>query len=67
MAGITNRPKRDETKNQQRVERRKDTLPPIENVNRPRKDHPLDTDREHDVPSRDRVTETGRGPEHRGH
>jgi hypothetical protein len=59
MAGITNRPKRDETKNQQRVKQRKDALPPLENVNRPRKDHPLDKDREHDLASRDRVNETG--------
>jgi hypothetical protein len=69
MAGITNRPENVEQENQKRVEERKDELPDIERVNRPRKDHPVDKDREHDVPSRDRISETGvgRGPEHKGH
>jgi hypothetical protein len=69
MAGITNRPKRVERENQERVEERKDELPDFESVNRPRKDHPMDKDREHDIPSRDRISETGvgRGPDHKGH
>ena len=69
MAGITNRPKRVERENQERVEERKDELPDFESVNRPRKDHPMDKDREHDVESRGRVSETGagRGTEHKGH
>jgi hypothetical protein len=69
MTGITNRPKQEEDANQQRVEERKAELPDTTSVNRPRKDHPMDKDREHDVPSRDRIAETGagRGTEHQGH
>jgi len=69
MAGISNRDKRLEQKNQARVEERKDELTDVEAVNRARKDHPIDKDREHDVPSRDRISETGagRGTEHKGH
>jgi hypothetical protein len=69
MTGITNRPEQIENENQQRVEERKDELPDIEAVNRPRKDHPLDKDREQDVASRDRISETGAGlgPDHKGH
>ena len=69
MAGITNRPEDVEEQNQQRVEKRKDELPDIESVNRPRKDHPLDKDRERDIVSRGRISETGvgRGPDHKGH
>ena len=69
MAGITNRPKQAEDENQRRVERRKDELPEIETVNRPRKDHPVDKDREHDTASRARISETGvgLGPDHKGH
>ena len=69
MAGITNRPDKIEEDNQQRVEARKDELVDIEAVNRPRKDHPVDKDRERDVPSRDRISETGvgLGPDHKGH
>jgi hypothetical protein len=69
MTGITNRPEKVEDENQARVERRKDELPDITQVNRPRKDHPVDKDREGDVASRDRVSETGagRGPDHKGH
>ena len=69
MAGITNRPKRDDRDNQQRVEERKDELPDFENVNRARKDHPVDKDREHDIESRGRIHETGvgRGADHKGH
>ena len=69
MTGITNRPKRVERENQERVEERKDELPDFENVNRARKDHPMDKDREDDVASRGRISETGvgRGPEHKGH
>ena len=67
MAGITNRPESVEQQNQQRVEARKDELPDIEQVDK--KDHPVAKEQEHDVPSRDRVSETGagRGPEHQGH
>ena len=69
MAGITNRPKQAENENQQRVEQRKDALPDIEAVNRPRKDHPVDKDREQDIASRGRISETGvgLGPDHNGH
>ena len=69
MSGITNRDKRIEDDNQQRVEERKDELPDIEAVNRPRKDHPMDKDQSDDVASRGRISETGagRGTEHRGH
>jgi hypothetical protein len=69
MTGITNRPKQIEDDNQQRVEAKKDELPDIENVNRPRKDHPVDKDQERDLASRDRISETGvgRGPDHKGH
>ena len=68
-AGMTNRPKSVEDDNQARVEARKDELPDIEAVNRPRKDHPVDKDREHGVVERDRIAETGagRGTEHEGH
>src|SRR5438105_9472303 len=61
MAGITNRPKDAEEEGQRRVEQRKDELTDIENVNRPRKDHPVDKDRKHDIASRDRISETGVG------
>lgn len=69
MTGITNRPQPEEQQNQQRVEERKDELPDIENVNRPRKDHPMDKDQERDLPSRGRINETGagRGLDHKGH
>jgi hypothetical protein len=69
MSGITNRPEQIEEENQQRVEQRKDELTDIEAVNRPRKDHPVDKDRERDIPSRDRISETGvgLGPDHHGH
>jgi hypothetical protein len=69
MAGITNRPERVEDENQARVERKKDELPDFEAANRPRKDHPVDKDREHDLESRGRIHETGvgRGPDHKGH
>jgi hypothetical protein len=42
-------------------------LPDLEQVDK--KDHPVAKDQEHDVPGRDRVTETGagRGLEHQGH
>jgi hypothetical protein len=69
MTGITNRPQDAEQENQQRVEERKDELTDIETVNRPRKDHPVDKDRERDIASRGRIAETGvgRGPDHKGH
>ena len=69
MSGMTNRPKREEQANQERVERRKDELPDFENVNRARKDHPMDKDRKRDIESRGRISETGvgRGLEHKGH
>ncbi len=69
MAGISNRPVREEQEGQQRVERQKDKLPDIETVNRPRKDHPMDKDREQDLESRGRISETGvgQGLEHKGH
>jgi hypothetical protein len=52
-----------------RVEAREDELPDIEAVNRPRRDHPIDKDREQDLASRGRIVETGvgLGPEHKGH
>jgi hypothetical protein len=67
MAGITNRPQSEEDRNQEYVEARKDELPDLEQVDK--KDHPVAKDQEHDVPGRDRVTETGagRGLEHQGH
>ena len=67
MAGITNRPEGVEEQNQQRVEAQKDRLPDIEQVDK--KDHPVAKEQEHDVPGRDRISETGagRGPEHIGH
>lgn len=67
MAGITNRPESVEEQNQERVEARKDELPDLEQVDK--KDHPVAKEQEHDVPSRDRVSETGagRGVEHKGH
>ena len=61
MTGITNRPEPIEDENQQRVEQRKDELPDFEAANRARKDHPIDKDRERDVPSRGRISETGAG------
>jgi hypothetical protein len=69
MSGITNRPQRLEDENQRRVEDRKDELPQIDGVNRPRKDHPLEKDRDHEVDERGRVSETGagRGTEQKGH
>jgi hypothetical protein len=38
-------------------------------VNRPRKDHPVDKDREDEITSPDRISETGagRGLDHKGH
>jgi len=68
MSGITNRDKRAEDEGQQRVEARKDELPDFEAVNRPRKDHPMDKDRAHEVPTPDPISQTGagRGPEHKG-
>jgi hypothetical protein len=67
MAGISNRPKSEEDRNQQYVEERKDELPDLEQVDK--KDHPVAKDQEHDVASRDRVSETGagRGVDHQGH
>jgi len=69
MTGITNRDPRAEGENQQRVEKRKPQLPDIEAVNRPRKDHASDKDRERDLDERGRVSETGagQGTEHSGH
>jgi hypothetical protein len=69
MTGITNRPQSQEDDNQRRVEERKDELPDVTAVNRPRKDHPVDKDQEHDLEARDRISETGvgRGPDHKGH
>ncbi len=69
MAGITNRPEREEEEGQQRVERQKDKLPDFEAVNRPRKGHPMDKDREQDLQSRGRISETGAGEglDHKGH
>ena len=66
---MTNRPKKVERENQKRVERQKDKLPDFESTNRPRKDHPMDKDRERDLESRGRISETGvgRGPDHQGH
>ena len=61
MTGITNRPEPIEDENQQRVEQRKDELVDFENVNRARKDHPMDKDRSQDVQSRQRISETGVG------
>ena len=67
MPGISNRPEPVEEQNQQRVEAQKDRLPDIEQVDK--KDHPVAKEQEHDVPSRDRIAETGagRGTEHQGH
>jgi hypothetical protein len=69
MAGVTNRPEREEEENQKRVEQQKDKLPDFEAVNRPRKDHPMDKDQEQDLESRGRISETGvgQGLEHKGH
>jgi hypothetical protein len=69
MTGITNRPKAAEDQNQERVEERKAELTDLDNVNRPRKDHPMDKDRTKAVPGDDRISETGagRGPDHTGH
>jgi hypothetical protein len=69
MPGISNRDERIENEGQQRIEKRKDELPDFEAVNRARKDHPMDKDRAHDVPGRDRISETGagRGTDHKGH
>jgi len=69
MTGMTNRDLKLEQANQRRVEARKDELPDIDAVNRPRKDHPMDKDRKGDVAERGRTSETGagRGTEHRGH
>lgn len=68
-SGITNRSPREEAERQARVEQRKDELPDFETVNRARKDHPMDKDRETDIASRDRIAETGvgLGPDHKGH
>jgi hypothetical protein len=69
MTGITNRPEKVEKDNQARVEQTADKLPDIEAVNRPRKDHAMDKDRENDVTERGRISETGAGmgPEKKGH
>ena len=61
MTGITNRPEPIEDENQQRVEQRKDELVDFENVNRARKDHPMDKDQSDQVESRGRISETGAG------
>lgn len=68
-SGISNRSPQEEAARQARVEERKDELPDFESVNRARKDHPMDKDRETDIESRDRIAETGvgLGPEHKGH
>lgn len=67
--GISNRSPQEEAARQARVEARKGNLPDFETVNRARKDHPMDKDRESDIASRDRVSETGagRGLDHIGH
>jgi hypothetical protein len=67
MAGITNRPKRVEDQNQQRVEARKDELPDVEQETKHQ--HLVAKDKEHTVESRDRIAETGagRGTDHEGH
>jgi len=67
MPGISNRPKRVEAQNQQRVETRKDELPDLEQQTKHQ--HLVGKDQEHEVAERDRVSETGagRGPEHKGH
>ena len=69
MTGITNRPEPLEDENQQRVEAAKDQLPDITQVNRPRKDHPVDKDQEGPPSEMGRVHETGagRGLDHKGH
>ena len=69
MTGITNRPHKVEEQNQQRVEAQKNDLPDFEAVNRARKDHPMDKDREFPPEQADRLSETGvgRGPDHQGH
>jgi len=68
-AGITNRTPQEEAERQQRVQQRAEELPDFEAVNRARKDHPMDKDRESDIESRGRISETGagRGPDHKGH
>jgi hypothetical protein len=67
--GITNRPASEEAAGQARVDEQADRLPDIEAVNRPRKDHPMDKDKESDVASSGRISETGagRGTDHTGH
>lgn len=67
MPGMTNRPKREEDKNQQRVERRKDQLPDMERVNQ--RENPVGKDQANEPAERDRLSDTGagRGLEHRGH
>jgi hypothetical protein len=67
MAGITNRPQRIEEQNQQRVEKQKNKLPDIEQVDQ--RDHPVAKDKANEPVERDRISETGagRGPEHEGH
>jgi hypothetical protein len=69
MTGITNRPEPVEDENQQRVEAQKDRLPDFTQVNRARKDHPVDKDQEFPAAEADRVQETGagRGLDHQGH
>lgn len=69
MTGITNRPESIEDENQRRVEETKDQLPDFTQVNRARKDHPVDKDRETGNRGEDRVAETGagRGLDHKGH
>jgi len=66
---MTNRDSNLEKQNQQRVEARKGELPDVEQVNRPRKEHPMDKDRQGEIAERGRVSETGagRGLEHQGH
>jgi hypothetical protein len=68
MSGITNRPDSVEAENQERVERKKDELTDFTQVNRPRKDHPVDKDRAANVTPEDEVAEpgVGRGTEHIG-
>ena len=61
MTGITNRPEPVEDENQQRVERRKDELPDITQVNRPRKEHPVEKDQPADAETRERPVEPGVG------
>ncbi len=67
MSGITNRPKELEDENQERVERKKRSLPPEEQ--RGKHDHPVGKDAADEPETRGRLTQTGvgRGVEHSGH